>query len=163
MLPPVQKLVATFIFFFPRKRKCKQVPPRALRQPGESPLLWERSQQDCEPTAIFFTHLPPHILRDILSDVLCFFVPAGLERSYRNLPVADCSACQKSTDLSKKPPQYPVGATIGRPAILEQNCIAKCDYFLFSSKTATIALQLLRGRRIAAPTVSNEADGFLTV
>jgi hypothetical protein len=76
---------------------------------------------------------------------------------------ADLSVCQKSTGLSKKPPQYPVGATIGRPAILEQNCIAKCDYFLFSSKTATIASQLLRGRRIAAPTVSNEADGFLIV
>jgi len=55
-----------------------------------------------------------------------------------------------------------VGATIGRPAILEQNCIVIGDYFLFSLKTATIAPQLLPGRRIAAPTVSNEADGFLT-
>ena len=76
MLPPVQKLVATFIFFFPRKRKCKQVPPRALRQPGESPLLWERSPEDCETVEISGLHP----VKDIPKDVLCFFALAGLER-----------------------------------------------------------------------------------
>ena len=70
-------------------------------------------------------------------------------------------ACQKSTDISKTV-EYSVGAIFDRPAILKQNCIAKGDCFLFSSETATIASQLLRGRRNAAPTVSNEADGFLT-
>jgi hypothetical protein len=64
---------------------------------------------------------------------------------------------------AKKPPQYPVGATIGRPAILEQNCVVGGDHFLFSSKTATIAPQLLRGRSMIAPTVSDEADSFSTV
>ena len=29
----------------------------------------------------------------------------------------------------EEPAQYSVGATIGRPAILEQNCIAKGDHF----------------------------------
>ena len=43
-----------------------------------------------------------------------------------------CSSLSKKYRSIKKTPQHPVGATIGRPAILEQNCIAKCDYlFVF--------------------------------
>ena len=112
-------------------QESHSLPPTALRLPFTQGRLW------CGAESYFFNRL----------------------KNDRQQKLTVISACQNSTDISKIV-ECSVGVTIGRPAILEQNCIVIGDYFLFSSKTATIAPQLLRGRRNAAPTVSNEADGF---